>query len=60
MEDDYNERWPKWSTTKMDLLKGLKHQKPNQNKPNKTSFLLYVKFSPISFPIELKFGMYAK
>ena len=36
---------------------------PNQTKPSKptqTSLSLIAKFSAISYPIELKFGMYAK
>ena len=50
---------------KYDLFNGLKHQKQNktkliQTKPNKTSFSLYAKFSPNSYLLELKFGMYAK
>ena len=49
------------------LSNGLKHKnqtKPNHTKPiqnqTKTIFPLNVKFSAISYPIELKFGMYAK
>ena len=43
----------------------MKHQQPNQTnlnqpKPNQTRFSLNAKFSAISYPIELKFGMYAK
>ena len=34
--------------------------KLNQSKPNQTRFPLNTKFSAISYPIELKFGMYAK
>ena len=34
--------------------------KPNQTNPNQTSLPLNAKFSAISYPVELKFGIYAK
>ena len=40
--------------------KNMDKTKPNQSKPNQTSLLLNTKYSAISYPIELKFGMYDK
>ena len=46
-----------------DLPNRLQHQKPNQTKLNLSKLNqlpLKAKFSAISYPIKLKFGMYAK
>ena len=48
---------------KYNLSNRFQHQKPHktkpiQTKPNLTSLTLDAKFSAISYPIELKFGVY--
>ena len=40
--------------------KNMDKTKPNQSKPNQTSLPLNAKYSAISYPIKLKFGMYDK